>query len=445
MRQLRRLIQLLENRLEFEKWYNAYALANLSAGGISILVPLYVLHLGGSVGDIGLLTAAGNLVAVPASIVWGTLSDRWNTRKIFVVIGFLGIGATFLSMGFIESFPLLLLLNASYMLFWMSSASVVTILIIEKEERGKWDDKIGSFNLSAGLGWALGLGVGLIWTSLAPGLIGEILTFRYLFLILGVSSLFGGIIALKVIPGDIKFDRSRFRGRLVEAGDMITERFRYLPIHLYYLLKPRKLISMSDRFGPNLTSFIVAVGIIFTGFSAFFIPLPAYFKTVIGLNNGTIYLFFIANALSSALFYRRASRLIKNVGPLKVLRISLLMRIVLLPAIIVPFVFIRSSVIKLVVVSAFFLLIGVSWALINVSNLVIASRLSPGSLKGQVFGAYNGVIGLSAVVGSLIGGYVAKAGGYLTVFLLASLFVALGLIIIRKRVSEAVTQQYSEG
>jgi len=436
MKYLRQVLQTLEERLEFEKWYSSYALANLSAGGISILIPLYVLHLGGGVEDIGLLTAAGNLVAVPASIIWGMLSDRLNSRKIFVVIGFLGIAATFLTMGFVQSLSFLLLLNASYMLFWMSSASVVTILIIEKEERGNWDNKIGSFNLNSGLGWAMGLGVGLVWTSLAPGMIAEQLTFRYLFIILGLSSLAGGVIALKVIPGDIKFDRSRFRGRLVEAGDMITERFRYLPIHLYYLLKPRKFLSVADRFGPNLTAFIIAVGLIFTGFSTFFIPLPAYFKTVVGLSDGTIYLLFIANSLSSALFYRRASGLIKKVGPLRVLRSSLFLRIVLLPAIIVPFLFIQSVTARLAVVSFFFVLIGVSWALINVSNLVVASRLSPSSIKGQVFGAYNGISGLSAVLGSLIGGYVAKSGSYLATFLLGSLFVSLGLLIIRSKVSE---------
>lgn len=436
MKSLHQLLQNVENKLEFERWYCAYGLANLAAGGASILIPLYVLHLGGGVGDIGLITALGNLIAVPASIIWGTLSDRWNSRKVFVVIGFLGIAVTFLSMGFVQPLSLLMLLNASYMLFWMSSASVVTILIIEKEERGNWDNKIGSFNLNSGLGWALGLAVGLAWTSLVPGLMGEGLTFRYLFIILGTSSLAGAIIAFRVIPGDIKFDRSKFRGRLVEAGDMITERFRYLPIHLYYLLKPKKLFSVADRFGPNLTAFLIAVGLIYTGFTTFFIPLPAYFKTVIGLDNGTIYLLFIANSLSSALFYRSASGLIRRVGPLKALRSSLLLRIVLLPAIIVPFLFVQNVTTRLIVVSLFFALMGVSWALINVSNLVVTSRLSPGSIKGQVFGFYNGVSGLSAVFGSLIGGYVAKSGSYLMTFLLASLFVSLGLGIIRMKVKE---------
>jgi MFS family permease len=435
---LRKLLEIIEHRLEFDRWYSAYALANLSAGGVSILIPLYVLHLGGGVGEIGLLTAVGNLIAVPASIAWGSLSDRWNSRKVFVVIGLFGIAFSFLSMGFIKSLPLLLLLNAAYMLFWMSSASVVTILIIEKEDRGRWDDKIGSFNLNSGLGWALGLAAGLAWTSLAPAIVTEALTFRYLFIFMGISSLLGGAIAYRVIPSDIKFDRSKFRGRLLEAGDMITERFRYLPIHLYYLVNPRKFLSVSDRFGPNLTAFIVAVGLVFTGFSTFFIPLPAYFKTVIGLNDGTIYLLFIANSLSSALFYRRAARLIKRVGPLRVLRSSLALRVVLLPSLVVPFIFINAALVKLIVVSLFFVLIGVSWALISVGNLVITSRLSPSSIKGQVFGVYNGISGLSAVFGSLIGGYVAKSGSYLMTFLLASLFVSLGLVIIRQKVNEEV-------
>ncbi len=431
-----RIPEIIERKMEMEKWYTAYALANLAAGGVSILIPLFVLDLGGGVGDIGLLTAAGNLVGVPASITWGTLSDRWNSRKHFVVVGMLGVALTFILMGFIGSFPILLLLNTIYILFWVSSASVVTILIIEKEDRGKWEDKIGSFNLSSGLGWATGLLIGFIWTSLATLLVSGESVIRYLFVLLGLIALSGSILAFRWIPGDIQFERSKFRGRILEAGDMITERFRYLPIHLYYLLKPKRLLAVRDKFGSQLTTYTVASLFMFTGFSMFFIPLPAYFKTVIGLGNGTVYLLFIANSLASALFYRAAARLTRRTGPAQVLLSSLSVRIVLFPSIVLPFLFIHSSWIKLVVVSLLFVAIGASWATANVSSLVILSRLSPSTVKGQVFGTYNGVIGLSGVFGSLLGGYLAKYGGYFITFLMASLFVSIGLSIIRKKVSD---------
>jgi len=196
---LRQLFNTFETKLGMDRWYNSYALANLSAGGVSVLIPLYVLHLGGGVGDIGLLTAIGNLVGVPASITWGILSDKWGSRKHFAVIGFFGVAISFLLMGFAESFSLLLLLNATYILFWMSSASVVTVLLIEKEQRGLWESKIGAFNVSAGLGWSLGLVLGFIWVTLASLVLPDISVFRYLFITLSFSAFIGAIVALKWI------------------------------------------------------------------------------------------------------------------------------------------------------------------------------------------------------------------------------------------------------
>lgn len=430
MKFLSRLFNAYETKLGMDRWYNSYALANLSAGGVSVLIPLYVLHLGGGVGDIGLLTAIGNLVGVPASITWGILSDKWGSRKYFAVLGFFGVAISFMLMAFAKSFSLLLLLNATYILFWMSAASVVTVLIIEKEQRGLWESKIGAFNVSAGLGWSLGLVLGFIWVTLGSVSLPDISVFRYLFIILGISALLGAILAVRWIPGDGKFRDRTFRGRLLEVGDLITERFRYLPIHLYYLLKPSRLREAIDKIGSSLSFFIVAVGLMFCGFSVFFIPLPAYLKKVIELTDGQIYLLFIASALASALFYKYAAKLTKQVGPLKILKISLVTRIVTFPLVIAPFVFIGFLPVKLVVALAIFIVLGVSWALINVSNLVIVSRLAPTNIKGQAFGIYNGIIGISAVLGSLGGGYLAKFGGYFVTFLIASLFIAVGLSLI---------------
>ncbi len=440
MNLIKSFLERLEQISGADRWYHAYSLGNLAAGGVSILIPLYVLHLGKDVGAIGLLTATGNLVGIFASLTWGALSDRFNRRKGFAVLGLTGVGLSFLLMGFFQTYSVLLLLNAFYILFWMAAASVGTILIIEKEKRGSWDDKIGAFNFSSGLGWTVGLGVGLIWLSISSFLLVEETSIRLLFVILGLFALAGGAGAVLWIPSEVKFDRSRFRGRLVETGDLITERFRYLPIHLYYLLKPGKIRKTVDRLGTRLSVFLFAVGLTFSGFAVFFVPVPAYLKDTAGLGEGIIYLIFIASGLSSTLFYRPAARFTKSHGPRRVLPAALAFRIVLFPLVTAPFLLLKETGLQLIVALAVFVIIGGSWAFINVSNLVIVSSLSDGQLKGQVFGIYNAINGASLVIGSLVGGYLAKFGGYLTTFLLASLFVALGLGIIRSLDLEPVFQ-----
>lgn len=220
---------------------------------------------------------------------------------------------------------------------------------------------------------------------------------------------------------------------MLEAGDMVTERFRYVPVHLYYLLKPARLAGTVHKFGLTLSGFLTSVAIIYTGFSIFFIPLPAFLKISGGLGNGKVYLLFIANALSSALLYRVAARRTQKIGGFKVLRASLLVRVVLFPGVVLPFILMANPGLRILVAALIIVFIGASWAFINVSTLVIVSSLAPAGIKGQVFGVYNGIIGLSAVGGSLIGGYLASFGNYLVTFVVASLLISSGLALAANR------------
>ncbi|MCL5018047.1 MAG: MFS transporter, partial [Candidatus Parvarchaeota archaeon] len=55
-----------------------YTILPISAvsSGFSVLIPLYILSLGGNVFDVGVALTLFNVFEVPASLFWGRLTDR---------------------------------------------------------------------------------------------------------------------------------------------------------------------------------------------------------------------------------------------------------------------------------------------------------------------------------------------------------------------------------
>ena len=119
-------------------------------------------------------------------------------------------------------------------------------------------------------------------------------------------------------------------------------------------------------------------------------------------------------------------------GSNKTIKLSLTLRAALFPIVIFPLFMIQSDVLKISILVLIFISMGLTWSLLNVASQYLLTHLAPGKVKGQVFGAYNAAIGFSGIVGALIGGFVARYFGYPSAFILATLFVLVGLFLSAK-------------
>lgn len=403
------------------RWFYAFMIAFTAAGSASLLLPLFaVTALRGTVGQIGLMASLASLAGVPFSVLWGRLSDRLARRKPFVVLAFSGAGLALLLMGLSHSMGQLILLNALMNSAWIAGSAVSTLLAVEGIERKRWESRIGRFNRYTGAGWVGGLAIGAIWSRVAVGLPGSGL--RELFYLLALLDLGAALLALRWIrERPVHLGRRGFPGVIMAAGNMLVERFKYAPFHLYYLARPRRLIEIlhgENRFGRQLTLYYRSVILIFMGFSTFFVPLPIFFRQALGLDSSLIYAVWIIHPLVSTLFYGRAGGLAERWGNRRLQRLALSIRIVLFPlAGLLPLV---SPGLRIPLISVLFLFTGASWAMTNVTAQGIVIKLAPEEGQGQALGIYNAFIGVGWILGSLIGGYVAGGLGYLAAFSLAA-------------------------
>lgn len=412
-------------------WFYAYGLANVAAGGSSILLPLYALHLGADAGEVGLLAAAGSIVSIPASILWGLLSDKWGIRKLFIALGFLGTSVSFVLMAFAKSLSWLILVNGLFSLWWIASASLATVIIIEKEEKAHWESKIALFNFVVNFGWLVGLAIGFGWSGFSTSFFTTELSFLSLFLLFGLVSMGAFLASLFLIPGKGKLKISSLKAPILVRGALTTERFRYLPSRIYFIISPGKLISTIKKVSPELSYFLISVVLSFTGFTMFFVPLPVWLKESLGLSDNIIFLLFIINALANTVFNNRAGSTIKNLGNVKAVALSLIARIILFPAVLLPVIF-NTTPLTVGGIGVVLFLIGLTWTVINIGNSVFLANLASNRLKGQIFGIYNGAIGLSGVLGALTGGYIAKFSGYVGSLICASVLIVAGTAFFSK-------------
>jgi MFS family permease len=74
--------------------------------------------------------------------------------------------------------------------------------------------------------------------------------------------------------------------------------------------------------------------------------------------------------------------------------------------------------------------IGVSWAVIAVTAGTIVTRLAPAQLRGEALGVYAALAALAGGVGSIAGGVLANALGFVTAFAAAGAVILAGAAVV---------------
>jgi MFS family permease len=421
-----------------DRYFYAFALANVAQGGSSLLIPLFVAQvLGGTNSDVGLVAGLASLCGVPASIFWGRLSDKSKRRKPFVLIGMVGVCLALAGMALVQTLWQMILANILLNVTWLASAAVATLITIEGLAKEKWDARIGRFNRFGGVGWVSGLILGSLWMQFITEPLTHPepanLSMRSLFAVLGALALLAALWAVAwIYESPVKLAERRFAGLLLAASNL-WERFKFAPQQLFHIVtNPTKLIEAfrgRSGFGPHLRVYFVAVICFFVGFSALFIPFPLFLKNELGFSGSEIFALFVIHTGTSAFINPWAGRLAQRYGGRFLQRIFLAVRLVIFGLAGTLLLLKGHHGAALASVAFFFLLTGTSWAFINVTAISIISKRAPIGQRGQALGTYHALSGLGGIIGSLAGGYIADLS-YTIDFLFAATMVGIALVIL---------------
>jgi MFS family permease len=434
-----------------ERWLYAWALGAVAFGGASLLVPLYVVQLGGTAVDLGVLAATAALVAAPGAIVFGRLGNRVDGRRPLVVGTLATVALVLAAIPLLGDVLAVVVANAVLWLMVSSIPPVLTMLVVDDAPESAWTERIGRLNKYQGYGWAGGLVLGTVWPFVGGRfLAAETVTPALFWLLAGCAGLgVVGAVGSLPRPDPSQHVTSERRIRKIARALSNSRRgvkgatFAFSPNRLYWTTRdihPRRLFARLDR---ALALYLIAVVCSFTGFAAFWAPLPLFF-TGIEFGSGEIFALYLASSVASALLYEGAGRLAVRIDLRLLQSGALAVRGLLFPAVALVGG-LGVAAVELGVAGVGLAAIGATWAVIAVVGTAIVTRLAPPSVRGEVLGVHTALGAVAGGVGGVLGGWAATFG-YTVAFGVAGglVLVGAGLVFALRFVGETPRQPAGE-
>ncbi|AGB32886.1 major facilitator superfamily protein [Natrinema pellirubrum DSM 15624] len=416
-----------------DRWLVAWGLGSVAFGGASLLIPLYIVQLGASPVQLGLLAATAAAVGAPGAIAFGRAADRVDRRRLLVLATLAGVAGSLAAIPFLRSITAVIAANAVLWLLVSSIGPVLTMLVVDDAPESAWSERIGLVNSYQGYGWAGGLVLGTVWPVVGSRLLAAGAVTRALFWLLAACAAVSAILAARTLPrpapsAHVTGDRAARRiGRLLATSSRGVKgaTFALSPARLYWTTRgidPRRLAT---RFDPALTTYFVAGLFFFTGSAAFWAPLPL-FLTDLGFDSGRVFACYLASSLGSAACYGAAGRLSARVDDRILQSGTLAVRAVLFPAVLAV-----AGLGTAAFGTAGLLLggIGITWAGIAVVGTAIVTRLAPPAARGELLGAYVALGAIGGGIGGVLGGWAATAS-YAVAFAVAGGLVLVGAVLV---------------
>ena len=422
------------------RWFLPHGARNVADGGASVLTPLFIKDaLGGNVGMVGVVSAAVSMASVPAAVAWGELSDRFQKRKLFILLGYFGTGLMYILMGLSMGELEFLGLNVIYGVVAAASVPIGTLIITETMPSKRWPHYIGAYTRMGGMGWIIGLLIGGIWLEVGASGLDTVTAMRLLFIMLGAVGILGGFMAMKMIPEPpVKPFAPHRVDKLVMFQGRIVERVRYLPLWMYkwrYRGEMHRIRTSGEAVPKPLKLYFAASLLLFSGFQTVFTPFPIFMSDRLGTSGLEIFLVYLVNSMTAAYMYSRVGDIIPRFGEkaslikANIIRAGLFAGFGLL-ALLTNYGLKLPHLLVMALLFGMMAGVGFFWAFVSVASLTLVSRCAPAGAKGENVGLFNATVSIGGIVGSLAGGYVALALGYPVSFFTGTGLVVAGIVML---------------
>jgi len=392
------------------------------------MLPLYVLRLGGTVVDVTTISAIYNLVVIPSSIFWGTVTDRIPRRREFFQLSYLGMGVICVAMFELRSLFWLAALYGLLAFVLVANGPAANLLIMESTDKASWMSTFANFSLIANLGAAAGLLVGLVWSSYIPLDLFLIFCSVCSYCSLVLASLLVKTPTITLETANLRFSpRTLFSnlyhvvtnslqamGTLSSRALSVREFRRLYRSMIAGAAKGRTLLFYSSFF------YMLSYALMVTSY----VP----FLSASGVIDSAIFAVTLGSVILQIIAYRSLTLFTRRIGEARTAVYSVVLAGMSMFLIGVSAQFLQNLVLamNLLLYSVF----GFAFALWNSSTSVTLFSTLGGEKQAGMLGAYTALSGLGLVIGSAISGPVSFYLGYPINFTVSSLLMVLALLIL---------------
>jgi MFS family permease len=390
-------------------WRLGFFFHEMAFGLLSVFLPLYVIAMGGSLLDVGILSAAALFLMIPASFFWGYLCDKTRRYKRYILISFLTSAVLLCLFTITTSVGLLIVFYAVMSVLHIAHEPPKNVLIAELYSRKEWERNFALYEGFTETGWLIGLLLGFVASTSG-------LSASYTLLICSGLNFFAFALSVILVTDPVLvFERSLVN---IERVIDFTSRGAVIATRLLDGFSSNERLKKENltAFCSGLVLFSIATSILFT-------PLPIFFKELTSSTN-IVFAMYILNSGGGIMGYfltsRRSPQAIEesHISRTVIFRSMLAFLLVAVA---------QGLAYGVVLATVILFLMGFAYAFFLVYTLSLSMELIP-SRKAGLFYVLAGIGGAS---GSFMGPFIAQTLGFTYVFLMAGAIFFLAFIAFK--------------
>ena len=398
--------------------------SSISAEGLHIVLPLYVISLGGTVSDVGIVIALQYGAAALGSIFWGKIIDRFHVKRVILLVCFSAITLCCIWLYFATELSIIYAISTIIGFFIVGKNPITQLLVMETVPNNQWSKLFSYTAIITTFG---------SFTAFAVGSISN-----YYFEV-GPYFLFCAITSSIAVVASVIVKSSTFleRNTLVQSIHGLNSIFNHFRFH-FQLVFPKiphrtdfkHLISI---FKGNISH---EIGILFLTNFFFYLGSNIYFTALIPFlknhqfSDSQVFSVYLIQTVTLLVIFYLVPRLISKLGEERATTIAFMPRIaaVLTTAFLIPITFGFDSFVVAAVSSSIMVM---AFSIFSTSNSILLFKTIPRGFEGRYLGVNSFMIGIGIFSAALMAGFITNIMGYLTTFLVAVGILVISFILFR--------------
>jgi MFS family permease len=402
---------------------------NASSAGLSTIIPIYMLALGGQVREVAIALFLSNLAVTLGAVFWGKLIDAIQWRRTIIAVCSAAIAITCASMYFVSSIPALMVLSALIGFFSIGPAPATNLLVMEKSSKEDWLKTFSWTSLISAAGLVIAMVAGYFWLIQY-----DARSYAVICSAIAVSSLVLTIKFVKDPPVTLE------RRAIAMSPAALVDRLKQVPIMFLKPVSDLSLSKLRSSMSRKEFLFFAGAGLYFLSGNMLFTPYTPFLKDS-GITDSGVFLAYTILHMSKVVFLPFNHRLVAKGGEEAMGRLSYIPRMFgIVLAVAAAFFLVSNPASILMMTLVAFVAVDVGFSIWSTTTTSSLFKIIPNGRAGSVFGVNSAITGAGLLIGSIAAGEVAATLGYGMTFALAIAFLGASFALVSKYFRQVVVK-----
>lgn len=392
------------------KWIWYLFPSNIVSQGLSTVIPLYVIFLGGNIGEIAIITAMQNGASAFGSIFWGKVIDRFHVRRAVLLVTFFVVMLCSLLMYFTNSINVLYVISPLLGFFIVGKNPVAQLLVMESIHKNQWrwlfarTSIIGTF----GMLFAMIIGaIGSVYFDLKP-----------YFLICTAACIATMGLSMTIKESQFHLERSSI-AHSIHGLRYVFSHFHFEFPRIPELYDYKHIITIfRGRVTDEIGIFYITIFLFYLGSNIYFTAFTPFLKNY-GFSNANVFLIYVIQTAAMISVFFLAPRFISKIGEERSISLSYAPRIaaVVIAGLFIPMAIGQGSF-AVAIISASLMVI--AFSIFSTATSIIFFKSIPQGFEGKYLGVNSSITTVGLFIGALSTGQLANSFGYTITYAVAS-------------------------